>query len=144
MEKPQSAVFEALCQAHEELHDNLGKLESVVRPASRGGLAELKERLDTVSKQITDHFRFEEQNGYMDAVSKREPWLDRTIQQLREEHRQLEQSLGALIGDARTVTSMDNAFREKIRGWIESVRHHESRENELLQDAFNRDIAAED
>ena len=31
-----------------------------------------------------------------------------------------------------------------VRKWVAHLRQHESRENELVQDAFNRDITAED
>lgn len=108
------------------------------------GLTEVTARLGAARTHITEHFRFEEQNGYMDRVRKHEPRLERAIQQLGDEHRQLAQSLDALIEQARVATSLDEAFREKVRAWVEGVRQHEVRENDLVQDAFNLDIGAED
>jgi hypothetical protein len=104
----------------------------------------LRARLDATHRHIMEHFRFEEQNGYMDTVRKREPRLERSIEHLAEEHWQLAQSLNALIEQARSATSCDQAFRDQVRTWVEQVRQHEVRENELVQDAFNLDIGAED
>jgi predicted nucleic acid-binding Zn-ribbon protein len=138
------SVAEALGRAHAALLEDLRKLEGAALPAFGEGLAELRARLDATRRHITEHFRFEEQNGYMDAVRKREPRLERTIEQLAQEHRELEQSLEALIGESEVVTGLGAAYREKVRRWVEHVRQHEARENDLVLDAFNLDISAED
>ena len=81
---------------------------------------------------------------YMDAVIKREPRLERTIEQLAQEHRELLESLTAIIGEGRTSTKLNEAFRNKVHAWVERVRQHETHENEVVQDAFNLDLGAED
>jgi predicted PilT family ATPase len=140
----ETSVAETLTRAHEALLEDLRKLAEAVRPASTEGLAELRARLDATRGHIAEHFRFEEQNGYMDAVRKREPRLERTIQQLADEHRELLQSLDAVIEEARAAPGLDGTLREEVRQWGEAVRRHEVRENDLVQDAFNLDIGAED
>jgi hypothetical protein len=144
MEKAEMSVAEALGRAHAALLEDLRKLEEVTRPDSGAGLTELRAQLAATRAHVTEHFRFEEQNGYMDAVRKREPRLERTIQQLADEHRQLAQSLEALIEQARAATSLGDSLRDEVREWIERVRRHEIHENDLVQDAFNLDIGAED
>jgi hemerythrin-like domain-containing protein len=106
-------------------------------------LTELRARLGATQTHVTEHFRFEEQNRYMDVVRKREPRLERAIQQLAEEHCQLAQSPVVLIELARAATSLDDSFREAVRRWVECVRQHEARENDVVLDAFNLDIGAE-
>jgi hypothetical protein len=140
----ENSVAEALCRAHVALLEDLRKLEEAARPASGESLTELRARLGATQAHVTEHFRFEEQNGYLDAVRKREPRLERAIQQLAEEHRALAESLEVLIKQARAATTLDDPFREAIRRWVERVREHEARENDLVQDAFNLDIGAED
>ena len=142
--RTENSVAEALSQAHGALLADLRELKQAVRPSSEEGLRELRTRLGAAHAHITEHFRFEEQNGYMDAVRKREPRLERTIQQFVEEHGQLRRSLDALIGEATAATSLGDTLREEIREWIERVRQHEIRENDLVQDAFNLDIGGED
>jgi hypothetical protein len=142
--RTENSVAEALSRAHAALLEDLRKLEETDLPGSGEGLAELRARLDATRAHLTEHFRFEEQNGYMDAVREREPRLERTVQQLAEEHRQLAQSLAALIEEARVAASVGAKLREEVREWARRVRQHEMRENELVQDAFNLDIAPED
>ncbi|HLN32229.1 MAG TPA: DUF2267 domain-containing protein [Gemmataceae bacterium] len=142
--RPGTSVAEAFCKAHAALLEDLGKLEEAARADSGEGLAKLRTRLDVTRAHVTEHFRFEEQNGYMDAVRKREPRLERTIQQLAAEHRQVAESLEQLVEQAAVATSLTDPFREEIRGWVDRVRQHEARENDVVQDAFYQDISAED
>jgi DNA-binding transcriptional ArsR family regulator len=144
MERTGSSVAEALSRAHAAVLEDLRKLEEASRGASPEGLAELRARLGGTHTHLSEHFRFEEQNGYMDTVRKREPRLERAIQLLAEEHGQLTRALDALLREAGTATSLDDTFREEVQGWVQRVRQHEARENDLVQDAFVLDIDAED
>jgi hypothetical protein len=139
-----SSLAEALSRAHAALLEDLTRLEEAARPTSGEGLAELRARLDATRAHLDEHFRFEEHDGYMDAVRKWEPRLERAIQQLAEEHRQLERLLAMLLKDARVATDRDARLQEEVRQWTQAVRQHESRENDLIQTAFNLDIGAED
>jgi hypothetical protein len=138
------SIAEALGRAHAALAEDLRQLEEAIRPASGDGFVALRARLDATSAHLLRHFEFEEQNGYLDAVRKREPRLERNVEQLGGEHPELAHGLEVLIGKARAVTSLWDSLREDVRGWIERVRQHEARENDLVQDAFNWDIGAED
>jgi hypothetical protein len=145
MERLPTSDAEALSCAHAALLEDLRALEEAARPESGEGLAGLRARLRTTFDHVTEHFRFEEQNGYMDAVRKREPRLERVILQLGEDHRRLLQSLEALLDEARSAAHLVGpGLGEKVREWVERVRRHEAGETELVQDAFNLDIGAED
>jgi hypothetical protein len=142
-------VADALRRAHESLLRELGNLEQAVRPISGNrrsgdGRIALIDRLEATLVHLTEHFRFEEQNGYMHAVRQREPRLERAVQHLADEHRELKESLETLIAKARAASGLEDSFRSEIRAWIESVWRHESRENELIEDAFNLNISAAD
>jgi hemerythrin-like domain-containing protein len=144
MKQTIASIAELLCQAHATLLHDLAKLEEAVEPTSEESLAQLLSRLAAARSHLARHFHFEERNGYMDAVRKREPRLERTIQLLAEEHGELMASLETLIEQAKAATSLDDPCRDKVRKWVGRVRRHEVREGELVQDAFNQDIAAED
>jgi predicted nucleic acid-binding Zn-ribbon protein len=141
--KPLSVV-EALREAHLALLKDLAGLEDAARSSVGTDSAEMRSRLERARSHITEHFRFEEQNGYMDAVLDHEPNLARIVENLREEHRQLAQELEGLIERTMTGRHLEVAFRDQVRSWIEGVRRHEHRENSLVQDAFNVDFGAED
>jgi len=144
MKSTGTTVAEELSRAHKALLEDLRKLEEAASPTAGEGLAGLRGRLDATRTHIGEHFRFEEENGYLDVVSKREPRLDRAIQQLIEEHRQLAQSLDRILGEAKAAMGLEDALREEVQGWVKRVRQHEAREDNLIQDAFNLDIGAED
>jgi hypothetical protein len=141
---PLPTVAESLSQAHLAFLEDLGQLEQAVDPDAGGGVTALRRRLAATLVKVTGHFRFEEQGGYMDAVRKREPRLERAIQQLEAEHHELLRSLETLIGEAGAAARLDDSLGEKVRAWLSQVRHHEARENDLVLDTFNQDISAED
>lgn len=143
MASTERTVAKGLGLAHATLLEDLRSLEEVARSRSRG-VADLSDYLVAIRKHVTEHFRLEEQNGYMDVVRTREPRLERAIQQLSAEHRQLLASLETLINEANAAVSLDNTLREKVRDWVERVRQHEARETDLVQEAFTLDLGAED
>lgn len=144
MERANRSVTEALSRAHAALREDLGHLDEAVRPLSRENAAGLRARLASTQVQIAEHFRFEEQNGYMDTVRQREPRLERTVQKLAEEHRQITRTLETLLAETRLADSLDEPYRRRVRQWVEHVRQHEAREDHLVHDAFNLDYALED
>jgi hemerythrin-like domain-containing protein len=144
MANKELSVVEALRMAHINLLKDLAGLEDAVHSSLGTDAVEMRSLLERTRTHILEHFRFEEHNGYMDAVIHREPNLARTVENLREEHRQLAQELEALIERTRTGRHLDDAFRDQVRSWLESVRRHEARENTLVQDAFNSDFSALD
>jgi hypothetical protein len=141
MAEKTKSVSDALGCAHAALMEDLQKLQALT---SAGSLPELRSRLSLIQLHIKEHFRFEEQNGYMDAVRKREPRLERIIDQLADEHRQIADGLDSLIATATGNGQPSPKFCEEVQHWIERVRQHEFRENDLVQEAFNTDTTAVD
>jgi|SRR5215471_5209495 len=144
MAKVETPTVDALSRAHTSLQKDLRELEEAGHTASEKGLPGLRSRLKSTRKHIAEHFRFEEQGGYMDAVRKREPRLGRVIDELCTEHGQLLSSLDAILKETATASSMNDLMRGELTGWINRVRQHEARENQVVQDAFNLDIGSED
>jgi iron-sulfur cluster repair protein YtfE (RIC family) len=144
MTKTANTVAEAMSQAHARLLEDLRRLQEAVRAPFSDGPAELHSRLERMRTHLIEHFRLEEHGGYLDGVRQREPQVDRTIAKLRGEHRELTQALDDLLGEVKACELLEEALRAKVRDWIMHVRCHESRENSLIQDAFNLDISAED
>src|SRR5947209_5416383 len=119
------AVVEAFRQAHVALEKDLQRLAEAAGPESSVSVTELTHRLETTRAHLLQHFRFEERNGYMDAVRKREPRLEHTVRELAEEHRQLAESLERLLGQTRLDGDAVEAVRPGIRQWLAEVQAHE-------------------
>ncbi len=139
-----TSPIEALGGAHQALLEALHALEAAATSGSIPDAAEMKTRLQQIQQHLREHFHLEEDGGYMDAVLKRDPHRERTVADLRQEHRDMGQTLKSLVEEARALKVLDDAFAARVRAWIHQVRDHESRENMLVQEVFNLDIGAED
>ncbi|HUE72269.1 MAG TPA: hemerythrin domain-containing protein [Pirellulaceae bacterium] len=135
---------EELVQAHVAFRDDLGKLEKSVRPASVASLDEVQAELGAVRMHASEHFRLEERSEWMTKIKKRGPKLERLVQHLREEHRELLEAIDTLLKVIQAAKRLDDGLREKVHQWIERVRRHESRENDLVQEAYTLDLGAAD
>jgi hypothetical protein len=141
MPKLLATFGDALLRAHRALLGDLQALQQATQPRRGGQPAELAACLDRTRGDLAEHFRFEEENGYLGAVLQLHPHLARVVGRLAEEHGELLRSLDALRAEAG---GPDGVPREKVIRWIRSVRLHERRENILVQDAFCLDLSAED
>jgi hypothetical protein len=93
-------------------------------------------RLKKLQTHLTEHFQFEEAGGYMAPILKEEPRFDRVVQELLAEHQQLAQTLDALIQEVNRAQGVQAIPQVRARAWIAQVRHHEHRENNLVQEAY--------
>jgi hypothetical protein len=132
----QPSFAEALNQAHNDLLGDLKDLDDAVRSESRSSPAELGTRLGKLRTHLLDHFRFEEEDGYMAPVLKEEPRFASEVQELLDEHGQMARALEALIQEVRAARDLGEPLREGIRGWIKQVRHHEAHENRLVYETY--------
>src|SRR5437762_2280163 len=107
MAKSPAVIAEALKKAHARLTEDLRQVEVMLRSSAPAAKADLSYELAKVRRCLTEHFRFEEQNGYMDVVWKTQPRFDRTIEHLHDEHRQLTYCLDELIAEAEATGSLD-------------------------------------
>jgi hypothetical protein len=140
----ESKASDVLIRSHQMLLEDLRRLDQGARP-SRGTTDEdLQKWLAEARGHLADHFRVEEENGYLNAERTREPRLERSAAGLAEEHRQLTQRLEELVKLAQQSSRLDENLLQEVRGWVASVRQHEIRENDLVQDAYNLDLGAED
>jgi hypothetical protein len=130
--------------AHASLRKDLQALQDVVSADCDVTPLTMGNRLATARTQVAEHFAWEEKNGWSAAILLQEPRLEHAVRHLLQEHRELTQSLNTLIDEAESIQRVDKLFREKVLRWIERVRDHEARENELLEEAFEEDLGAGD
>jgi hypothetical protein len=136
MGTPEKSFAEALYEAHTDLFRDLQELEKAVGPGSQESPAELTTRLGKVRAHLADHFRFEEEGGYMAPVLEEEPRFGSLAQELLAEHSQMAQALDALLQEVTGAPTVQDVSRQKVRAWVGQVRHHEARENNLVQEAY--------
>ena len=136
MRTSEKTFAESLQQAHIDLLGDLQQLDEAVRSEPGEIPAGLGTRLREIQAHLAEHFRFEEQDGYMAPVLEEEPRFAPVVQELLAEHHQLAKALDALLEEVRAVHSLPAGFWERVQAWIKQVRHHEPRENFLVQEAY--------
>jgi iron-sulfur cluster repair protein YtfE (RIC family) len=144
METTDVPLADAMLKAHGALKRDLQEVSQALHSSEPAIPRQFQDRLVALQKHVAEHFRFEEQNGYMPEVLKRKPNLDRDVAKLRSDHRLLAETLSQLITEARGKVIADEAWSRRLKAWIAEVERHEILENDLIQDAFNLDISAED
>jgi hypothetical protein len=136
MGTPHDSFAEALYEAHTDLLRDLQDLEKAVGARSPEGPADLVTRLGKVRTHLLDHFLFEEEGGYMAPVLKEEPRFVAEAKELLAEHRQMARTLDSLIKEVGQAPTVQHDLWERVRAWVGQVRHHEARENHLVQEAY--------
>jgi len=144
MIKVNPTLIEALRKAHVALLQDLQGLETAVRSRAANTATEMKQRLVKTQDHLTAHFRFEEEDGYLNVVLQEQPHFERVVHELLAEHRHLEQTLNQLVTDAGQTSLLPSTFAAKVCAWIQELRHHETREDRLVLECLNTEIAAED
>lgn len=138
----------ALEHAHESLRADLDALEAALDPAAGEPAAMIALRLAATRTLVDEHFRSEEQDGYMDVVRDHDVRLEAAIDRLVRQHRELYRTLEDLVRRStvaeETVGKCGAAHRKEIRDWIARLRGHEREEQAVFLEAFNRDIGSED
>jgi hypothetical protein len=142
--RPLHATFgAALLKAHRALIEDIQKLEST--PIAAGSPADdLVACLQRTRAQLAEHFRFEEQNGYLTSVLERNPHLGHAVERLGAEHGELLSLLDELCRQARSAATVSAELSPRVGDWARKVRRHEQRENILVEDAYNLDLGTKD
>jgi DNA-binding transcriptional ArsR family regulator len=138
------ASVDAMRRAHSELLREVEELRAAIRPPLAPTLAGVGARLGAVRARVVEHFRIEEEGGYMAVVRQRQPRLEGAVYRLAAEHVDLLRALDALIRTAAGDTRFDARFGNEITAWAESLERHEDRENRLIEDAFDLDLGPAD
>jgi hypothetical protein len=135
------SLEERLRQAHADLLADLHQLGSAT---AEMGLASLRTNLLKARQDLVNHFRLEEENGYLEEVRKREPCLEQTLLKLAGEHRKLLSKLDDILARLEYPQPVLDELQRQVRLWVHDVRGHEIRENDLIQDAFVHDLGVGD
>jgi len=103
--------------------------------------------LRQLAENLRKHFLHEEQGGYFAEVVEQAPRMQGEIDRLLVQHEEFSRDLDAMCriansGDAAGAWWFDLA--ERFEEFVERFIDHEHAENGLLQEAYGRDIGAED
>ena len=136
-------LIQEIRDEHQALRDLLGAISRTLATGS-DGVGEVSSMLSSLRTQLDQHFADEEKIGFFDKVAEKALRLAERTQHLHDEHAKLKSTLKNL---AEFVEEKSNWWQEterRFRDFSKELMHHESAENELLMDAYMRDIGLGD
>jgi hypothetical protein len=146
-----AAFLQEIKEVNQELWQRLEEMRHrCQRPLAPAHCRHLVERLSELRDQLALHFALEEAYGYFDDPVEVAPRLSYAAENLRNEHRQLYMRLTHIVERAERLMRSEQLATLAL--WIgpeflefdEALRDHESRENELIYEAYDTDIGTGD
>ncbi len=141
-----STKLDEMLAEHHHLKELFVKIQTAVaQGVSRR--AELSTLIDELQDDIVHHFAHEENAGFFDHIIAKAPQLEHATALLKEQHAALACSLQEIAAGLRQK-DFSAAQMQRIADQIHEFRvqfgEHEEGENQLLQEAFDRDIGSKD
>lgn len=147
-----AAFFQEIKEVNQELWQTLAQVRDVCqRPQeARGDSHRFAGMLGELRDQLALHFALEEAYGYFDDPAYVAPHFCERANELRSEHRDLYLSISEIAdraeefcGRANLATLVAQIGRQ-FTAFDRRLQQHESRENELIQMAYDDDIGGGD
>ncbi|MDH3717444.1 MAG: hemerythrin domain-containing protein [Planctomycetota bacterium] len=131
---------------HEHLREILQEIEQALaerqaRPSIIAGF------VDDFSSHVLAHFEHEESDGYFAEITAAAPRLNGQVEQLRAQHDRFRELLDVMRQLARQGNGSDAWWCEMevyFRDFTRAFVAHEHAENNLFQEAYDRDIGEND
>jgi iron-sulfur cluster repair protein YtfE (RIC family) len=140
------ALYEPLRREHAELRELLAGVHRTLAER-REAAASVSRMLSSMCDHLETHFREEEVTGFFDSLDAKAPRLVDQTDDLRGQHTQMTAQFRALItlatrgdGSAAWWQELEDEFHK----FSKELMHHESKEVELLQVAYDVDIGSQD
>ncbi len=93
--------------------------------------------------RLLKHFDLEEEGGFMRDVVEAAPHCEHHVDQLRDEHENIDARIDEILKDLKQMAVMDvkkiRGIRTRIGEIMTALRDHESQEQRLIQKAYYRE-----
>lgn len=138
---------EQLANEHTMLETYLDQLDDLIAAPDDHTIQALRPLLHEVFDRCRTHMELEERDGYMIGLVQTQPHLTNAVNELRDEHDVLLSAMTEItvsVDQSEDMDRLEGSFVPQIREWLDQMRRHEHRENELVLEAFNQDIGTKD
>ncbi|MCB9882188.1 MAG: hemerythrin domain-containing protein [Planctomycetes bacterium] len=99
--------------------------------------------LHALFDSLTQHFEFEERDGYMNEIVRRDPNQQARAETLLAEHCHMRDGFAALVADLRSMPDR-KVFQERLAHLLGTLHDHETAEVEFFQLGLLRDVGVGD
>lgn len=143
MTTSEQQIFDEIRREHEHLRQLLGEVHQTLngRCSSAGKLAEM---MLSLQRHVQEHFDEEEEGGFFHEVVTQAPRMTDRAENLKSEHVDLAGTVTELVTMANDAEELSRTLDAKFHEFSKALMHHESKENDLLLDAYELDIGPSD
>jgi hypothetical protein len=102
--------------------------------------------LHSLRRHLERVMALEEEDGYMAIVGDLKPNLDNRASKLRNEHRELRETIGRVVAQFERIGQDEGRFDHaghEVSALLDRIDRHDKQETELLQAAFYDDVGGE-
>lgn len=136
-------IYDEIRREHEHLRELLGDLHQALIER-RESVNNLTGMMTSLQEHVRAHFHEEEECGFFSEVTAQAPRMSDRADELKNEH----VDLGARVVELVTIASEEDelckSLDTKFHDFSKALMQHESKENELLLDAYEDDIGSAD
>lgn len=146
MAKERSPAIQEIEEDHRHIRELFDRLDRRFSEVEKG-TADLYALLDEACAQVQSHFDHEEQGGYFRDVVARAPNLLHRVEELKAQHADLLAAGQEVVGRAKSQGPSGDFWtrtRSELEAFIKQFFEHEGAENQLVQEAYSRDMGAAD
>jgi iron-sulfur cluster repair protein YtfE (RIC family) len=153
---PTETWIQQVMEEHRQLKELLAELRAFLeqpRPeigedGAHPWAAELSKKLVSLHDELFRHFRYEEEGGMVEELSRNHPEQSRKIDEVVDEHPQIlaevRQLMAATLAYSVGQQPDDPSLRRRIIALLERLDRHERAETELIQSVEYQDVGAAD
>ena len=139
---PEQQTFTRFLEQHRTLKELLGRIERVLAEQSVS-IAEAAELLGRLGDQLVKHFALEETDGYFADALAHAPQLVARANDLLAQHPKMTHLAKELAG-AEPGEAWWQETRQRFQAFLRELTRHERGEDQLVQEAYVRDLSATD
>lgn len=142
---PESTSFQHILAEHHQLNQLLARLQAALS-TNDPRRAEILQWFDQLIAYVRDHFAHEENDGFFEQVADRAPRLKYEADLLKREHVEMLADLTQIDGRLHEDPSVDGLRKAgaDLRAFMHRFAEHEEGEDQILQEAFDRDVGSMD
>lgn len=147
LKKQDHDFFELIKREHGELKDLLSQVRSTMY-GQQPDAQQARQLIGDLYERIQSHFHHEEKGGYLSEALERAPRLTNLAGRLHEQHETLSEMLGELRNHVQQTVPTDDLRADawwkeldnQFHVFFNRLLRHETEEDKLVQEAFNRDL----
>jgi len=136
--------YREVLQEHRELHRRTAELREMIARA-QAETAALEHRLLDLHRQLTAHFKLEEDTGLFRTLPEQFPEASHQLERLEAEHALMLEEARSLVDAAMAGAESESAMPvselcERTGALLDHIDRHEREETELLQRSWSQDL----